>query len=62
MVAVNGFPGTAAHDEAAVRDALSLGPDTPILRMDARGPQSCLTALITLVEHALARTALPEPA
>jgi uncharacterized protein len=61
VVAVNHFPGTDFFDDAAVRDALALRPDCPLLRMYARNGRSCLTTLIALVEHALARapTGLP---
>jgi signal recognition particle receptor subunit beta len=37
VVAVNEFPGTDGHDGDSVREALSLGPEIPIVRMDARG-------------------------
>jgi signal recognition particle receptor subunit beta len=56
VVAVNHFPGTDFFDDTAVRDALALRSDCPLLRMDARDGHSCLDAVITLVEHALART------
>ena len=56
IVAVNGFPGTSVFPDSAVREALALPPDCPLVRMDARDPRSCLDALIVLVEHALART------
>ncbi len=55
LVAVNAFPDTE-FPEAAVRDALALTPDCPVVRMDARNPDSCLETLIVLVEHALKRT------
>ena len=58
VVAVNGFPGTDRYAVDAVRDALALKPDTPVVRMDARGGDSCLNTLIALVEHALERTAV----
>ena len=56
VVAVNGFPGSGQFDDDVVRDALSLRPDTPIARIDARQATSCTATLIQLVEHALART------
>jgi uncharacterized protein len=56
VVAVNDFPGTGHIHDADVRDALVLNPDTPLVRMDARDPRSCLATLIALVEHALTRT------
>jgi uncharacterized protein len=41
-----------------VRDALALSSDCPLVWMDARDPQSSRNTLVTLVEHALARTAV----
>ena len=58
VVALNGFPGSGGHREDAVRNAIALSPDTPIIRMDARSADSCRATLVTLVEHALERTAL----
>lgn len=58
VVGVNRFPGTDAHDVADVRDALALPADVPVVRLDARDPASSRTALVTLVEHALARCAV----
>jgi hypothetical protein len=55
VVAINNFPGSTAFSEAAVRDALALHPDQPLLRTDARDPAAALGTLISLVEHALAR-------
>jgi uncharacterized protein len=55
VVAVNSFPGADAFDDRAVRDALALKPDQPLLRTDARNGQLALTTLIRLVEHALTR-------
>jgi signal recognition particle receptor subunit beta len=56
VVAINNFPGTERFNDADIREALALRPDCPLVRMDARDPRSCLATLITLVEHALART------
>jgi signal recognition particle receptor subunit beta len=56
VVGVNGFPGTAVFHNDAVRDALALPPDCPLVRMDAREARSCLDTLIALVEHALGRS------
>ncbi|WP_030346570.1 ATP/GTP-binding protein [Streptomyces sp. NRRL S-1022] len=36
-----------------VREALQIGPDTPIITTDARHRADAKSALITLVEHAL---------
>ena len=55
VVAINNFPGSTAFSEAAVREALALRPDQPLLRTDARNPGAALSTLISLVEHALAR-------
>jgi uncharacterized protein len=56
VVGVNGFPGTAIFANDAVREALALPADCPLVRMDAREPRSCLETLIALVEHALGRS------
>jgi hypothetical protein len=55
VVAVNEFPGSYAFGDQAVREALALRPDQPLLRTDARDGRAALTTLIALVEHALAR-------
>ena len=52
-VAVNQFPDGPACSEDAVRTALALPPECPLMRMDAREPRSSLDALVTLVQHAL---------
>ncbi len=56
VVGVNGFPGTPSYSNEVVREALSLPPDCPLVRMDARESRSCLDALIALVAHALSRS------
>jgi uncharacterized protein len=56
VVGVNGFPGTGGFANDAVRDALALPADCPLVRMDARESRSCLDTLIALVEHALGRS------
>jgi uncharacterized protein len=53
VVGLNGFPGTADHTDADVRDALALPAWRPVHRLDARDPGSALGALVTLVEHAM---------
>jgi signal recognition particle receptor subunit beta len=58
VVAVNRFPGADDHDAESVRDALVLAADVPLLWMDARDPAASRGALVVLVEHALARTAV----
>jgi signal recognition particle receptor subunit beta len=56
VVAINAFPDADAFADDTVRDALALPADCPLVWMDARRPESCMSTLITLVEHALART------
>jgi len=55
VVGVNDFPGTGHHPADDVREALALASDVPVIRMDARTPESGIQVLVTLVEHALAR-------
>jgi uncharacterized protein len=56
VVAANAFPGTHVFTNDAVRDALQLASSSPLVRMDARDPRSCMDTLIVLVEHALVRS------
>jgi uncharacterized protein len=56
VVGVNRFPEADDYDADTVRDALALSSDCPLVWMDAREPVSSQDALVTLVEHALART------
>ena len=58
VVAVNRFPGSDEYSPDAVQDALALSDDCPVVWMDARDGGSSRDTLITLVEHALARTAV----
>jgi uncharacterized protein len=58
VVGVNRFPGADDYDADTVRDALALPSDCPLVWMDARDPLSSRDTLVTLVEHALARTAV----
>ncbi|MFC5906764.1 GTP-binding protein [Streptacidiphilus monticola] len=53
IVAINAFDGNQTHTPEEVREALQLGPDTPIITTDARRRDSAKSTLITLVEHAL---------
>jgi hypothetical protein len=55
VVAVNSFPGTDEHDRDSVRAALAVGPDVPIVRVDARDGDAAQAALVRLVEHSLQR-------
>lgn len=56
-VAVNDFDGAPVHDLAEVREALDLLPETPLVRCDARDPDSSTRALIALTAYLLSRDA-----
>jgi len=56
VVARNNF-GPPAHSLDEVRDALSLGPDVPLLDCDARSRDSSKAVLIELVNHVLTLSA-----
>jgi uncharacterized protein len=58
VVGVNRFPEADDYDADTVRDALALSSDCPIVWMDARDAATSQGALVALVEHALARTAV----
>ncbi len=45
--------GAIGAQPEEVREALQIGPDTPIITTDARHRSDAKSALITLVEHAL---------
>jgi uncharacterized protein len=51
-VAINHFPDSATYDDADLRDALDLLPETPLVHLDARSHSSSTQALIALVEYA----------
>ena len=53
VVGVNCFDGARRYRTEAVRSALDLDPDVPVVLCDARQRPSCRDALIALVEHAL---------
>lgn len=53
IVAINAFDGKVPHAPEAVRDALQLGENTPVIVCDAREKESSKQALIAVVEHAL---------
>ncbi|MET8772414.1 ATP/GTP-binding protein [Streptomyces sp. NPDC004658] len=56
-IAVNSFEEGKVYEEAEVREALDLLPDTPVVYCDARDRQSSAQALIALVRHLLTRAA-----
>lgn len=53
IVAVNCFQGAKRFPESAVRTALDLDPDVPVVMCDARRRASSRDVLIALVEHAI---------
>ncbi|ASW56397.1 ATP/GTP-binding protein [Plantactinospora sp. KBS50] len=55
VVGVNSFDGVPRFGVAAVREALDLGPEVPVLRCDARDRQSGRDLLVALVEHVAQR-------
>jgi signal recognition particle receptor subunit beta len=55
VVAVNCFDDARRYPTPTMRAALSLTPDVPLLRCDARQRASSRDALIALVEHAVSR-------
>lgn len=59
VVAINMFDGELRHSAEAVREALVLAPDVPLVACDARHGNSVIPVLIALVEHALVRAMSP---
>jgi signal recognition particle receptor subunit beta len=57
-IAINHFDGMPTRSEAALREALDLLPDTPVVIIDARDERSSAKALITLVRHLQERPAM----
>jgi uncharacterized protein len=57
LVAVNCFDGAPRYRPEDVQIALDLDPDTPVVLCDARQRDSVKKVLITLVSHAMARSA-----
>ncbi|ACY97380.1 MULTISPECIES: GTP-binding protein [Thermomonospora] len=54
IVGVNGFHGEFPHTAEEIREALTIGPEVPIVKVDARSRESTKQALIVLVQHAMA--------
>ncbi|WP_433873041.1 GTP-binding protein [Saccharopolyspora sp. CA-218241] len=50
-VAVNRFPDSPQVPDEEVREALDLPAEVPLVTCDARRPEDCRRALITLVQH-----------
>ncbi|MGI9645117.1 MAG: GTP-binding protein [Ilumatobacteraceae bacterium] len=55
IVAVNTFDGMRSHPIADIREAVQLPPQVPMLFADAREREDAKAAMISVVEHALAR-------
>ena len=53
LVAVNCFDGVQQHTAEAVRRALDLDPEVPVVLCDARDRRSIKDVLIALVEHVM---------
>ncbi|MGA4542702.1 GTP-binding protein [Uniformispora flossi] len=53
VVAINTFDGAPIYQDADLRDALSLRPQTPLIACDARDRRSAADALASVVMHAL---------
>ena len=60
IVAVNPFDGQLAHSAAAIRDALSITTDVPLVVCDARSADSVRQTLIDLTLHVI--DSVEEPA
>ena len=54
VVVVNQFDGAPTYPTEALREALALRPDVPLLTCDARHRQGAKEVLIALVEHVAA--------
>ena len=57
LVAVNEFDGAPTYPANAVREALTLPADIPVITVDARDRRSATDALIAVSEYALATLA-----
>ena len=53
IVAVNQFEGTPVYELEAVRQALAIGADIPMMRVDVRDREQAKQALVRVTEHAL---------
>ncbi|MGD6746817.1 GTP-binding protein [Streptomyces sp. BH106] len=62
IVGVNCFDGAARHPADAVRQALDLDPDVPVVLCDARDKESVKDVLIGVVGHAAEAAERRQPA
>jgi signal recognition particle receptor subunit beta len=58
VVVVNQFDGAPVYPPEALRDALAVGPDVPVLACDARQREGAKQVLIALVQHVASRRQL----
>ncbi|TDB78628.1 MULTISPECIES: ATP/GTP-binding protein [unclassified Micromonospora] len=61
VVGVNHFDGARQFGTEAVRQALDIDPQVPVVRCDARDRQSAKMVLISLVEHVARQRGEPVP-
>jgi signal recognition particle receptor subunit beta len=61
IIAINPFDGAVRFPHEDVRQALDIAPTIPMVRCDAREATQVAAALVTLVDHALARLTTPAP-
>jgi signal recognition particle receptor subunit beta len=59
LVAVNEFDDAPRFPEEAIRDALSVPDDVPVMMIDARNRESAKNALIAVTSYALSRVTPP---
>ncbi len=67
IIGLNQFDGAPEHDPELIREALDLSDAVPIMRTDARTPDTALDTLVALLSHILeslsaAAAAAPTPA
>ena len=62
VVVVNQFDGAPVYPNQAIRDALALGHEVPVLTCDARQRDGAKQVLIALVEHVAGYHGHPVPA
>lgn len=53
IIGLNQFDGAPQHDTEDIREALDLDPHVPIIRTDARTPDTALDTLVQLLSHIL---------
>lgn len=61
IVAVNQFEGTPVYELDAVRQALAVGADVPMMRVDVRDRDQAKQALVKVTEHALSQLISQSP-